>query len=180
MWSDKTRMKRNCAIEKGFTLIELLVVIAIIAILAALLLPALSMAKALARSSTCKNSLRQMGLALQMYVDDHGSKYPYYLGPADPWDEFAVGAGNRSRWWSKLQPYYPVKWTDRAYHCPGYKGAIAGNSNDGPLGSYGYNNNGVAIPGGGYGNPNHGIEIKFPNVRYGLGTVLYRGAGLPK
>jgi prepilin-type N-terminal cleavage/methylation domain-containing protein len=66
--------------EKGFTLIELLVVIAIIVILAALLLPALSRAKAQAQSTRCKNNLRQMSLALKMYVDDHASKYPSLPG----------------------------------------------------------------------------------------------------
>jgi prepilin-type N-terminal cleavage/methylation domain-containing protein/prepilin-type processing-associated H-X9-DG protein len=61
--------------EKGFTLIELLVVVAVIAILAALLLPAMARAKAAAKSASCKSNLRQLGIALEMYVTDYG-KYP--------------------------------------------------------------------------------------------------------
>jgi len=58
--------------QRAFTLIELLVVIAIIAILAALLFPALANAKERARRTTCRSNLRQFILAIHMYGNEHG------------------------------------------------------------------------------------------------------------
>ena len=134
-------------------MLELLVVVAIIGILAALLLPALSAAKGYARSTTCKNNLRQMGLALQMYVNEHQNKYPYYVGPPGPaYGDATVVRGSAVGglyWSSNLQPYRPMRWTNSASQCPGYKGAIAGpefyDAQGGleRLGSYAYNFQGV-------------------------------------
>jgi len=73
---------RGPADRAGFTLVELLVVIAIIAILAALLLPALAGAKARAQRLACSNQMRQLGLGFPMFADDHNDMLP----PAGWWN----------------------------------------------------------------------------------------------
>lgn len=128
----------------GFTLIELLVVIAIIAILAGLLLPALSKAKESGQSARCKGNLRQVGLSLNMYVGDQGF-YPAH-GDVD-WT-----AKTNIAWFQRLLPYSGGKWTNGIFVCPlftGYARDFEGVFDTTGIiglpaqGSYGYNDSGT-------------------------------------
>ena len=142
----KMRGPKAC---RAFTLIELLVVIAIISILASMLLPSLSRAKEKARTITCINNLRQMGMAVKMFVDDHDFKFPpniieedyqgtlilKYTTPAlggfDPIPEVL-------KWFSTAanRPLYSYIRPSEVFRCPADKGQVLSPSCPVPHGSF--------------------------------------------
>jgi prepilin-type N-terminal cleavage/methylation domain-containing protein len=102
-----------CA-RRAFTLIELLVVIAIIAILASMLLPALSRAKQKAWVSNCVSNLKQIGLGMRMFADDNEDRYPQ-SGGSITWN--LTDLNSSSNGW--MQQVYSYVQNTNVYHCPG-------------------------------------------------------------
>jgi prepilin-type N-terminal cleavage/methylation domain-containing protein/prepilin-type processing-associated H-X9-DG protein len=96
-------MMSSASRRKGFTLIELLVVIAIIAVLVAILLPAVQQAREAARSSQCKNNLKQIGVALHNYHESHGVFPPGQIRGKIATPD--VELGNGFSWGAMLLPH---------------------------------------------------------------------------
>ena len=104
--------------KKAFTLVELLVVIAIIALLMAILMPALSRAKEQTRNVVCRANLRQYGIAGTMYLDDNEGAFPpthWYLFTT-PWS--TCQWHDEMRWLSVDGPMWPYFSEEKVHLCP--------------------------------------------------------------
>ncbi len=142
MWQPYARMRHSAS--KGFTLIELLVVTAIISILAAVLFPAFARAKDAAKQSVCLSSMKQIGMAFQLYLSDEDDRFPdrrdlkTALG-FRPWPSWPP-SDPRAGWAAVvLEPYVREK---EVWSCPSVKGSSFGEvpqvRQDTPMGSTRY------------------------------------------
>lgn len=136
-------------LSSGFTLIELLVVIAIISLLAAILFPVFGRARENARRATCQSNLKQIGLAINQYLQDYDEKYVQncYMNsnqqtdPTMPGAMFLSGTAasgdHRMTWMDFLMPYTKSvqiyqcpSVTDKTHASYGYQAGFGGSSNN--------------------------------------------------
>ena len=127
------RTRLHLTKRSGFTLIELLVVIAIIAILAAILLPVFAAARENARAASCKNNLKQIGLAVRAYIQDFDERYPFQEVDGE------VPGGTTTATITYYDALYPYIKSAAVWLCPDDTSVAAG------IPQIGYHLNGYVI-----------------------------------
>lgn len=160
---------RMCRALSGLTLIELLVVIAIIAVLAAVLFPVFARVRAKAQQSSCLSNVKQMGLAVQMYIQDYDSTLPVAVD----------GLPDMSQFWGVMEVVEPYTRNHQIHLCPSDPagGAVDFSAYPG-MGQYSYGWNKAAFAYRAPGGPPPQPVVSYAQIPYPAETTAFYGGNL--